>query len=535
MHDLIIIGAGPAGLSAAIYAARAELDYVLIEENFVNGGQIIDTYEIDNYPGLPGISGMDLAQKMADHAEKLGAEVVNAAVEGLDLTGDVKKVMTDEGTFEAKAVIIASGASHSHLGVPGEDWLPKEYNLKRSVSKYLAKVNGRRDIWKGVALNTNLCYSQAAARRKMVDAVVAHCAECPDIDYVHVWLSDGVNNFCECDGCRRMRPSDWYVLLLNEIDAKLTKRGLATKVVFLMYHDLLWEPEQQKLRNPDRFVLMFAPITRSYSQSYGDAEWFDEEDLSNFKLNQLEFPKSVGENLARMRRWQRVAPCEGFVYDYHYMWDHFFDPGYYQMAKILFADMRSLHGIGLNGMVSCQNQRVFFPNGLGMTAMAAALWNEKADFDAVAADYFRSAYGEQGDSVRAYMAALSEAFDPAYIRANRNIVSPENARKLAGVERIVQEFAQIAEWNARDASLDEAVRTSWEHLQEHGVYCTMLSKALAKRAAGDFAEGKKLLLELVSFVRSNQLRLQKVLDVFEFQQAVVYRLKWDEQTELPVL
>ncbi len=123
MHDLIIIGAGPAGLTAAIYAARAELDYVLIEENFVNGGQIIDTYEIDNYPGLPGISGMDLAQRMADHAEKLGAEVINAAVEGLDLTGDVKKVMTDEGTFEAKAVIIASGASHSHLGVPGEESL----------------------------------------------------------------------------------------------------------------------------------------------------------------------------------------------------------------------------------------------------------------------------------------------------------------------------------------------------------------------------------------------------------------------------
>ena len=67
------------------------------------------------------------------------------------------------------------------------------------------------------------------------------------------------------------------------------------------------------------------------------------------------------------------------------------------------------------------------------------------------------------------------------------------------------------------------------------MYCTMLSKALAKRAAGDFAEGKKLLQELVSFVRSNELRRQKVLDVFEFQQAVVYRLKWDEQTELPVL
>lgn len=123
MHDLIIIGAGPAGLAAAIYASRAELDYILIEQNYVNGGQIIDTYEIDNYPGLPGLSGMDLAQRMADHAEKLGAEVVNASVEGLDLEGAVKKVLTDEGTFEARAVIIASGAAHSHLGVPGEETL----------------------------------------------------------------------------------------------------------------------------------------------------------------------------------------------------------------------------------------------------------------------------------------------------------------------------------------------------------------------------------------------------------------------------
>ena len=121
MYDLIIIGAGPAGLSAAIYASRARLNAILIEQNYVNGGQIIDTYEIDNYPGLPGLSGMDLASKMAEHAEKLGVTTVNAFVQGLDLTGPVKKVETDEGTYEAKAVIIASGATHSKLGAEGEN------------------------------------------------------------------------------------------------------------------------------------------------------------------------------------------------------------------------------------------------------------------------------------------------------------------------------------------------------------------------------------------------------------------------------
>ena len=121
MYDLIIIGSGPAGLTAGIYASRARLNTLVLEQNFVSGGQIIDTYEIDNYPGLPGISGMDLADKMSQHAEKLGVAIENVIVTSLDLTGPVKKVITDDQTYEAKAVIIASGATHSHLGAPGEE------------------------------------------------------------------------------------------------------------------------------------------------------------------------------------------------------------------------------------------------------------------------------------------------------------------------------------------------------------------------------------------------------------------------------
>jgi thioredoxin reductase (NADPH) len=121
MYDLIIIGSGPAGLTAGIYASRARLSTLVLEQNFVSGGQIIDTYEIDNYPGLPGISGMDLADKMSQHAEKLGVAIENVIVTSLDLTGPVKKVITDDSVYEAKAVIIASGATHSHLGAPGEE------------------------------------------------------------------------------------------------------------------------------------------------------------------------------------------------------------------------------------------------------------------------------------------------------------------------------------------------------------------------------------------------------------------------------
>lgn len=123
MFDTIIIGSGPAGLSAAIYAMRAGLSCIVIEKLPLSGGQVVNTYEVDNYPGLPGISGFDLGQKMREHADKMGASFVTAEVTEIVTDGNVKKVITDEGTYETKTVIIASGAHHAHLGVPGEEEL----------------------------------------------------------------------------------------------------------------------------------------------------------------------------------------------------------------------------------------------------------------------------------------------------------------------------------------------------------------------------------------------------------------------------
>lgn len=121
MYDVIIIGAGPAGLTAAIYAKRAMLNALLIEKNYMGGGQIINTYEVDNYPGLPGINGFDLGQKMSEHADKFEVEKVTTDVLSLEVSDAVKKVVTDEGTFEGRTLIIATGNSPAKLNVPGEE------------------------------------------------------------------------------------------------------------------------------------------------------------------------------------------------------------------------------------------------------------------------------------------------------------------------------------------------------------------------------------------------------------------------------
>lgn len=123
MYDLVIIGSGPAGMAAAIYAKRACLETLVLERTGFGGGQVLNTYEVDNYPGLPGISGFELAQKMSEHAVKLGAKTVEDDVMELCAEQDKYIIRGENGTYETKGIIIATGAKHAHLNVPGEEEL----------------------------------------------------------------------------------------------------------------------------------------------------------------------------------------------------------------------------------------------------------------------------------------------------------------------------------------------------------------------------------------------------------------------------
>ncbi|WP_125390323.1 thioredoxin-disulfide reductase [Streptococcus cristatus] len=135
MYDTMIIGAGPAGMTAALYAARSNLKVALLERG-IYGGQMNNTAEIENYPGYARISGPELAEKMFEPLENLGVEHLFGQVEKIEDHGDYKKIITEDEVFETKTVILASGANHRHLGVPGEE----EYN-SRGVS-YCAVCDG---------------------------------------------------------------------------------------------------------------------------------------------------------------------------------------------------------------------------------------------------------------------------------------------------------------------------------------------------------------------------------------------------------
>ncbi len=135
IYDVIVAGAGPAGLGATLYARRAMLDTLLIEKEF-DGGQILSTDSVDNYLGLPGINGYEMGMKFSEHVASFEPDKVTGTIEDIKKEGDLFKVSTSQGEYQSKTLVYAMGAKHRLLGIPGE----QEYG-GRGVS-YCATCDG---------------------------------------------------------------------------------------------------------------------------------------------------------------------------------------------------------------------------------------------------------------------------------------------------------------------------------------------------------------------------------------------------------
>ena len=124
IHDVVIVGSGPAGYTAAIYAARAQLRPVILAGSVTAGGALMNTTEVENYPGfIEGIMGPELMNQMQEQAERFGAEIRYEDVTALELEGDVKRITTSDDVYEARTVIISTGSEYRHLGIDGEERL----------------------------------------------------------------------------------------------------------------------------------------------------------------------------------------------------------------------------------------------------------------------------------------------------------------------------------------------------------------------------------------------------------------------------
>ncbi len=417
---------------------------------------------------------------------------------------------------------VGHGWTCEPLGIPGLGWDYPAPPIPATAYPFLALVNGKRDLWEGIPLNTNLCYSNPTVRSMIVEDIVRYAQTHPEVDVLHVWLADGSNNQCECDSCRGSRPSDFYVRILNELDERLTGKGIQTRIVFLIYFDLLWPPETERLVHPDRFVLMFAPITRTYSSAFATSGPLPP--LAPFQRNRLSFPKNVAENVAYLKAWQTRYRGDGFDFDYHLMWDHYADPGYTSVARVLHEDIQRLGELGLNGLMSCQVQRVFAPTGLPMNVMGWTLWDKSRNLDTMAADYYQAAFGKDGERCRAYLEELTRLFDPPYLRGEKPRQDSQSADALESIPRVLQAFRPVIQANLERADLDPCRAASWRILERHSQLVELLSKALAARARGSAEEAARHVESLSALAWRLEPELHPWLDTYLYTRVLSSRL-----------
>ncbi len=420
---------------------------------------------------------------------------------------------------------VGHGWTYHPFGIHSTTLDPNDPMLTPEYKKHFALINGKRELMqapppgaRGLGA-TQLCYSNPETREIMLNGIVEYCLDHPDVDMVHFWLADGMNNNCECDECRKMRPSDYYVMMLNELDDMLTAKGITTKIVFLVYVDLLWAPEKLKIKNPDRFLIMFAPISRTYSSALSDYDKSEPIVLQNYERNKLIMPKAVGPNIAHLAEWQKDFRGDGFIFDYHLMWDHFLDPGFTTCAKILHKDMCNLDMLSLNGSVSCQQQRCAFPTGLPMYAMAKGLWDKNSKFEDISREYYALAFGEDGPAVEAYLAKISELFDSTFMRNEK----PEGHKDV--LERMDAIDATVDAFKASHIDRNREKDASWNYLWYHADYCKIYANVIRAYTSEDEAQIEARSTEFTEFIFRNEPVLHTVHDMPYFNEVFPRWLK----------
>ena len=358
--------------------------------------------------------------------------------------------------------------------------------VPEDARKYLALTNGERKLHGGMVLNTQFCLSNPEAREKVVTHIKDFAALHSNVDYIHVWLGDDYNNHCECTECVKRDVSDWYVILLNEIDAALTEAKLSTRIVFIVYTDTTWAPISERINDPDRFTLMIAPITRSYTRSLSDKEIT----TVPFVRNKLTLPRDLDEYIAYYKEWRKIYSGSALAFEYHFWKHQLRDISGQSLARRVFEDVEAYKSLGVDGMIACGSQRSYFPNGFAYYVFARKQFDISLSLDEIAEDYYSHAYGEEWRSFYDYLAQLDHAFGFKYLELEESadydiskLYNPERAEMLKESADIIAYGRELIRehYNSPIRLRTASVRI----LEEHARYAELYADALYSKAVGD--------------------------------------------------
>lgn len=395
-----------------------------------------------------------------------------------------------------------------------DQWKASDQVIPEDVKPFIAEIDGKREFFKGVPLNTNICMSNPKARTIMAQSIADYAESHKNVTYIHVWLADASRNHCECAECQKKRPSDYYIMIMNELDEELTRRNLDTRIVFICYLDTLFAPLEERIKHSKRFALLYAPIQRTYTTSV-QKEKIGE--TPEYVRNNWSTPVSAEENAAFLMDWKKGWQGSCFSYEYHYLHVLHRDPGMMYVSRRVFEDIKTLKGLGIEGYVEDACQRAFFPNGFMMYIYAEALRDCNCDYEQIKEDYLSHAYGEDWKAVKRYLTTISELFHYPYMegKATEDIsrgryYSPTMAENMKKVSAVAAHGRAIAEKNI---SLPIRVQTvSMRLLYRHAEYCEKYAAIIMEKALDNQEKAMELWNDFCDDFGRYEYELERYLD-----------------------
>lgn len=407
------------------------------------------------------------------------------------------------------------GFTYEPFGIATPDGWNTEYEDKVTPEyrDVIAKINGARKI-RHYPINTNLCMSNLNARTKVAEYAVEYAKMHSNVDYLHIWLADANNNHCECENCIAKRPSDWYVVLLNEIDEAFTKAGLDTKIVFIAYFDTAWAPLYEIIKNPNRFVLMIAPITRSYLETLPNGVKVAP---APFELNKLKMPPTLEAFFALFEGWKKMWKGDNISFEYHFWRAMWMDISHIGIAKRLSEDVKVYKQYGINGILEDGSQRCFFPTGLALYVYARTLYDDRLSYEEIVEDYFFHAFGEDWKLFYDYLEELGNAFEHRFMCGKKNkkagVYGFYNPEKVADFESIPEITAKGVELIKSHYNSDFRLRTiSVRLLEYHAEFANILAEAMIPKCLGDDEGARERFEVLIDKMGKNEEKIEMYYD-----------------------
>lgn len=434
---------------------------------------------------------------------------------------------------------VGHGWNSNPLGINASYW-DKEEEPTEEIRQYLAELNGKRDWFEGIPLDTNLCYSNPKVQNLMTDYAVNYCKEHKNVDCIVFWLADRVGNTCECSECKKGIFSDHYVKLLNLLDEKLTKENIKTKVAFSSKFNL---PVKEKFNKTDRIIKMSCPIFRNQAGGYPDVITEDYlPKLPVFNENETQYNRifnSIPHNVAKFNMWNKFYGGDTVIYDYQLIWYIHETPGYMFSAETIGKDVKNLKVMGLNGMNSCQVQRLFFPTALPMLSLAENLWDRTTDFDKLTKRYFNQAFGEDGEKLKNLLLRIDH---PEIIKrmetcgdalAWEETKGNKTVKMLSDSYKAAEEIKILAQDNVKNNNHPKAVKKSWEYISYYPEFAKLYTDMLvASYGEDDIKKTINAYEALCDYVNKNEMALNRVIDGFMFKSRLYHFFKKKGETTL---